>query len=115
MNQIITSIDGRRFLVESHEVQTVTELIDSERGAEVTGLLASEAISLAEEIRSARGLPHWPQTDLSAELALEFELATEAELDPMVHAAIAFTVQRLLADPDKAEQLDRMRTPGRAA
>ena len=115
MNQQIVSIDGRRFLVETFDRQVVTELLDNQRGREIVGLEAGEAIALAEEIRSARGLPHWPQTDLSAEVALEFELATEAELDPMLHAAIAFTVQRLLADPDKAEQLDRMRTPGRAA
>lgn len=114
MNQQIVTFDERRFLVETVERQIVTELLDHERGTEVTGLLAAEAIALAEQIQADRHIPAWPQTDLAAALCARFELEVETN-DPMARAAIAFTVQELLTDPDLAEWLYRMQTGGMAA
>lgn len=114
MNQQIVSIDGRRYLVETVEHQTVVELDDHQRGREVTGLLAAEAIALAEEIQANRHIPEWPQTDLSRVLAAGFELATEM-CDDLIQAVMAYAVHRLVTDPELGEWLDRMQAGGRAA
>lgn len=114
MNQQIVTFDGRRFLVENFDHQVVTELLDNQRGREVTGLIAGEAIALAEEIQANRHIPNWPQTDLSRVLAVRFELEA-GTTDPMVKAAFAFAVHTLTADRELSEWLDRMQTGGRAA
>lgn len=114
MNQQIVTLDGRRLLVETHEVQLVTELLDNERGAEVTGLIAAEAISLAEEIQADRSLLEWPQTDIAAALTMRFQLATEMA-DPLIPVVMAFAVQQFLSDPTLAEELDREQARGEAA
>lgn len=114
MNQQIINLDGRRFLVETHEHQTVTELDGHQRGREVTGLLAAEAIALAEEIQANRPIQEWPTTDVSEVLYARFELATEWP-DAVARMAFAFAVQQLLADPKLMEDLDREQARGEAA
>lgn len=114
MNQQIVTVDGRRFLVETIDHQVVTELLDNERGAEVTGTTAAEVIALAEQIQANRHIPEWPSSDLSQVLAVGFELATEMH-DDLVPAVMAYAVHTLATDPELAEWLDRMQTEGRAA
>lgn len=114
MNQQIVKVDGRRLLVETHEVQVVTELDDNQRGSEVAGLIAAEAIVMAEQIQANRSLPEWPQTEISAALTMRFQLATEMT-DPLIPVVMAFAVQQLLSDPTLAEELDREQARGEAA
>lgn len=114
MNQQIVTFDGRRFLVETFDRQVVTELLGNQRGAEVTGLIAAEAIALAEEIQANRSLLEWPQTDIAAALTMRFQLATEMA-DPLIPVVMAFAVQQFLRDPTLAEELDREQAKGEAA
>lgn len=113
--QQIVTFDGRRFLVETIERQVVTELVDHERGREISGADAGEAIALAEQIQASQHLPGSPHTDLSTVLTARWELETESA-DPFARAAVAFAVQQLLTDPELSELLDRERyTQGGAA
>lgn len=54
-------------------------------------------------------------SELTETIIARFEMALFTVADPFTRAGITYAVHVLLTDPELAEELDRMRTPGRAA